>query len=99
MKKKLGVKMEQEVSYRQLMKRLKAKEKENQKLRQMLTLENISTLEMMVRECMRYNRDQIRKIAMEIQLTEYDKENVEQVRMMVEFLENMCEELKRLTEV
>ena len=91
--------MEQEVSYRQLMKRLKAKEKENQKLRQMLTLENISTLEMMVRECMRYNRDQIRKIAMEIQLTEYDKENVEQVRMMVEFLENMCEELKRLTEV
>ena len=91
--------MEQEVSYRQLMKRLKAKEKENQKLRQMLTLENISALEMMVRECMRYNRDQIRKIAMEIQLTEYDKENVEQVRMMVEFLENMCEELKRLTEV
>lgn len=91
--------MEREVGYNQLLKALKELQKENQKLRKMLSLENISALEIMVRDCMKYNRDQMRKIAIEMQLTDYDKENVAKVVGMVEFLQNLCEELKGITEV
>jgi len=91
--------MEREVGYKQLLKALKELQKENQKLRKMLSLENISALEIMVRDCVKYNRDQIRKIAIEMQLTDYDKENVAKVVGMVEFLQNLCEELKGITEV
>ena len=91
--------MGRETGYAQLLKSYKRMEKENQKLRKMLSLENISALEILVRDCVKYNRDQIRKIAVEMQLTDYDTENVERVMSLIKFLQNMCRELNAITEV
>ena len=52
-----------------------------------------------MRDCVKYNRDQIRKIAVEMQLTDYDTENVERVMSLIKFLQNMCRELNAITEV
>ena len=91
--------MGSEKDYRQLLTSYQRLEKENQRLKKMLSLENFSTLEILVKECIKYNRDQLRKVAMEFQLTNYDNKNVEEVVMLVEFLKKMCEELSVMTEV
>ena len=91
--------MDKERDYRQLLVSYQQLEKENRKLKKMLSLENISALEILVKDCIKYNRDQLRKVALEFQLTNYDNKNVEEVVMLVEFLRKMCEELSMMTEV
>ena len=81
--------MARDVEYEQLLKSYSKIQKENKKLRKMLTQENISTLEVLVQECMKYNREQLKKIAWELQLTEYDNENVENVIALMEFFKNV----------
>lgn len=91
--------MGSEKDYRQLLTSYQRLEKENRKLKKMLSLENLSAVEILVKECIKYNRDQLRKVAMEFQLTNYDSKNVEEVMVLVEFLKKMCEELSVMTEV
>ena len=91
--------MSNETDYRKLLFSYQQLEKENRKLKKMLSVENISTLKILVKECIKYNRDQLRKVAMEFQLTKYDGKNVEEVIVLVEFLKKMCEELVVMTEV
>jgi len=91
--------MDRECDYRKLLTSYQQLEKENRKLKKMLSTENISALEILVKDCIKYNRDQLRKVAMEFQLTNYDNKNVEEVMTLVEFLKKMCEELSVMTEV
>ncbi|MBR6013626.1 MAG: hypothetical protein IK062_07585 [Selenomonadaceae bacterium] len=91
--------MARNVEYEQLLKSYSKIQKENKKLRKMLTQENISTLEVLVQECMKYNREQLKKIAWELQLTEYDNENVENVIALMEFFKNVWEDLNSMTEL
>ena len=91
--------MARNVEYEQLLKSYSKMQKENKKLRKMLTQENISTLEVLVQECMKYNREQLKKIAWELQLTEYDNENVENVIALMEFFKNVWEDLNSMTEL
>ena len=91
--------MGRNVEYEQLLKSYSKIQKENQKLRKMLTQENISTLGVLVQECMKYNREQLKKIALELQLTEYDNENVENVIALMEFFKNVWEDLNSMTEL
>ena len=91
--------MSNETDYRKLLFSYQQLEKENRKLKKMLSVENISTLKILVKECIKYNRDQLRKVALEFQLTNYDNKNVEEVVTLVEFLKKMCEELSVMTEV
>ena len=78
-------------AYRQL-------EKENQKLKKMLSAEDVSRLEILVKDCIKYNRDQLRKVATEIQLTKYDNRNIKEVMTLTTFFKTMCEELNMMTE-
>ena len=55
--------MSSEKDYHQLMTSYQLLEKENRKLKKMLSLENISALEILVG--IKYNRDQLRKVAMD----------------------------------
>ena len=91
--------MGSERDYRQLLMSYQRLEMENRKLKKMLSTENVSALEILVKECIKYNRNQLRKVAMEFQLTNYDNKNVEEVMTLVEFLKKMCEELSVMTEV
>ena len=91
--------MDRESDYRKLLTSYQQLERENRKLKKMLSTENISALEILVKECIKYNRDQLRKVALEFQLTNYDNKNVEEVVTLVEFLKKMCEELSVMTEV
>jgi len=52
--------MGRNVEYEQLLKSYSKIQKENK---------NISTLGVLVQECMKYNREQLKKIALELQLT------------------------------
>ena len=91
--------MERDVEYAQLLKSYSKIQKENKKLRKMLTQENISTLGVLVQDCMKYNREQLKKIALELQLTNYDNENVENVIALMDFFKNICEDLSSMTEL
>lgn len=91
--------MERDVEYAQLLKSYSKIQKENKKLRKMLTHENISTLGVLVQDCMKYNREQLKKIALELQLTNYDNENVENVLALMDFFKNICEDLSSMTEL
>lgn len=91
--------MERNVEYAQLLKSYSKIQKENKKLRKMLTRENISTLGVLVQDCMKYNREQLKKIALELQLTNYDNENVENVLALMDFFKNICEDLNSMTEL
>ena len=85
--------MEREVSYKQLLMAYRQLENENQAVKKMLSSEKISELSVLVKECVKYNRNQLRKVAMELQLTKYDSRNVEEIATLINFLSKMCEEL------
>ena len=88
--------MEREGGYKQLMMTCRQLEKENQKLKKMLMAEDNSRLNALVRECVKYNRGQLRKVAVEFQLTKYDSQNIEEIVALINFLQKMCEELKMM---
>lgn len=89
----------QELEYIQLLDSYKKLKKENDKLKKVLSLENVSDLDALINSCIKYNRKQFRKIAIELQLTDYDFQNFERVKALIKFLENFCNELNSMTGV
>lgn len=81
---------------RREMKRLK---EENRKLKHIISYGNISTLETLIDQYMDYSRIHLKKIALEIQLTEYEKSGTEKVLELIEHLECVENELHKLVAV
>ena len=75
---------------------LKRVKEENRKLREIMTYGNISTLSTLIEQYMDYSRDHMKKIAMEISLTEYEKESTEKVMELIGHLECIENELHKL---
>ena len=81
---------------RREMKRLR---EENQKLKHIISYGNISTLETLIDQYMDYSRIHLKKIALEIQLTEYEKSGTEKVLELIEHLKCVENELHKLVAV
>jgi len=81
---------------RREMKRLR---EENRKLKHIISYGNISTLETLIDQYMDYSRIHLKKIALEIQLTEYEKSGTEKVLELIEHLECVENELHKLVAV
>lgn len=82
-----------------LRKEMKIIREENRKLRHIISYGNISTLETLVDKYMDYSRLSLKKIAVEIQLTEYEKAGTDKVAELIEHLEYAKEELHKLIAV
>lgn len=81
---------------RREMKRLR---EENRKLKHIISYGNISTLETLIDQYMDYSRIHLKKIALEIQLTEYEKSGTEKVLELIEHLECVENELHKMIAV
>lgn len=81
---------------RREMKRLR---EENRKLKHIISYGNISTLETLIDQYMDFSRIHLKKIALEIQLTEYEKSGAEKVLELIEHLECVENELHKLIAV
>lgn len=79
-----------------LRRELKRMRKENRKLKHIISYGNISTLATLIDQCMDYSRVHLKKIALEIQLTDYEKSNMEKIMELIEHLECIKEELHKL---
>ena len=79
-----------------LRRELKRVREENRKLKHIISYGNISTLETLIDQYMDYSRIYLKKIALEIQLTDYEKSNMEKVMELIEHLECIKEELHKL---
>ena len=82
-----------------LKRELKRVKEENRKLKHIISYGNISTLETLVDQYMDYSRIHLKKIAVEIQLTEYEKSGVEKVMELIEHFECIKDELHKLIAV
>lgn len=80
-------------------KELKRAQEENRKLKHVLAYGNISTLETLIEQYMEYSRVHLKKIVMEIQLTDYETESYERVKELIEHLEYVKLEIEKLIEV
>lgn len=60
---------------------------------------NMSTLEMLIDQYMDSSRTYLKKIAIEIQLTDYEKSGTDKVMELIEHLEYIKEELYKLIEI
>ncbi len=87
---KTGVPSEE---YEALKKDLKTAQKQNRELQKIISLGNISTLSTMVDEYLGYSQRQLKRIAQEIQLTDYSRDNVEKVIRLLDHLEYAKKEL------
>ena len=79
-----------------LQKELRKIKEENRKLKQIIAYGNISTLETLIDQYMDYSRMHLKKIAIEINLTEYEKSGTDKVIELIEHLEHVKEELYKL---
>ena len=79
-----------------LKKELKKIKEENRKLKHIISYGNISTLETLIDQYMDYSRIHLKKIAIEINLTEYEKKGTDKVIELIEHLEHVKEELHKL---
>lgn len=75
---------------------LKRVREENRKLKQIISYGNMSTLETLIDQYMDYSRIHLKKIALEIQLTEYEQSGTDKVMELIEHLECLKEELHKL---
>ena len=82
-----------------LKKELKRVREENRKLKHIISYGNISTLETLIDQYMDYSRIHLKKIALEIQLTDYEKSGTDKVMELIEHLECIKEELHKLIAV
>ena len=82
-----------------LKRELKRVREENRKLKHIISYGNISTLETLIDEYMDYSKIRLKKIAVEIQLTDYEKTGTDKVMELIEHLEYIKEELYKLIEV
>ena len=69
---------------------------ENRKLKHIISYGNISTLDTLVDQYMDYSRIHLKKIAVEIQLTDYEQSGTNKVMELIEHLEYLKEELHKL---
>lgn len=79
-----------------LKRELKRVREENRKLKHIISYGNISTLETLIDQYMDYSRIHLKKIALEIQLTDYEKSGTDKVMELIEHLECIKEELHKL---
>ena len=79
-----------------LRRELKRVREENRKLKHIISYGNISTLETLIDQYMDYSRIHLKKIAIEIQLTDYEKSGTDKVMELIEHLEYIKEELHKL---
>ena len=82
-----------------LKRELKRVREENRKLKHIISYGNISTLETLIDQYMDYSRIHLKKIALEIQLTDYEKSGTDKVMELIEHLECIKEELHQLIAV
>lgn len=72
---------------------------ENRKLKHIISYGNISTLSTLIDQYMDYSRAHLKKIATEIQLTDYEKDSAEKVMELIEHLDYVKMELHKLIAV
>lgn len=82
-----------------LRRELKRVREENRKLKHIISYGNMSTLETLIDQYMDYSRIHLKKIAIEIQLTDYEKSGTDKVMELIEHLEHIKEELYKLIEI
>ena len=82
-----------------LRRELKLVREENRKLKHIISYGNMSTLETLIDQYMDSSRMYLKKIAMEIQLTDYEKSGTDKVMELIEHLEHIREELYKLIEI
>lgn len=82
-----------------LRRELKKVREENRKLKNIISYGNMSTLVTLIDQYMDSSRVYLKKIAMEIQLTDYEKSGTDKVIELIEHLEYIREELYKLIEV
>ena len=82
-----------------LRRELKRVREENRKLKHIISYGNISTLETLIDQYMDSSRMYLKKIAIEIQLTDYEKTGTDKVMELIEHLEHIKEELYKLIEI
>ena len=82
-----------------LRRELKRVREENRKLKHIISYGNMSTLETLIDLYMDYSRVHLKKIALEIQLTDYEKSGTDKVIELIEHLEYIKEELYKLIEI
>lgn len=70
-----------------LRREIKRVREENRKLKHIISYGNISTLETLIDQYMDYSRIYLKKIAIEIQLTDYEQSGTDKVMELIEHLE------------
>lgn len=75
---------------------LKRVREENCRLKHIISYGNMSMLETLIDQYMDYSRIQLKKIALEIQLTDYEQSGTDKVMDLIEHLESLKEELHKL---
>lgn len=78
---------------------LRRTREENRKLKHIISYGNLSTLATLIDQYMDYSRAHLKKIAIEIQLTDYEKESLDKVMELISHLEHLERELYKLIEV
>ena len=86
-------------SNEKLRRELKRVREENRKLKRIISYGKVSVLETLIEQYMEYSRVHLKKIALEIQLADYEKSVMAKVQELVEHLEYTKEELHKLIEV
>lgn len=75
---------------------LKRVREENCRLKHIISYGNMSMLETLIDQYMDYSRIHLKKIALEIQLTDYEQSGTDKVMDLIEHLESLKEELHKL---
>lgn len=79
-----------------LRRELKRVREENCRLKHIISYGNMSMLETLIDQYMDYSRIHLKKIALEIQLTDYEQSSTDKVMELIEHLECLKEELHKL---
>lgn len=78
---------------------LRRTREENRKLKHIISYGNLSTLATLIDQYMDYSRAYLKKIATEIQLTDYEQESLDKVMELISHLEHIEQELYKLIEI
>ena len=79
-----------------LWRELRRVREENRKLKKIISYGNISTLSTLVDQYMDYSRIHLKKIALEIEMTEYEEGSTEKVLELIEHFEYVENELYKM---
>lgn len=84
------------VSNEKLQRELRRVREENRKLKHIIAYGNISTLGTLIDQYMDYSRIHLKKIALEIQMTDYEQGSTEKVLELIEHFEYVENELYKM---